>query len=211
MSTQKDENAKLKKVLTPEFRVSFPQVFTPKSFNGSKEKYSIVMLFDKKTVDIQALKKAAHVAIVERWGADKKKWPDGLKLPFKDGDKKADMVGYEGTTVVSASSNQKPSVVGGRKGPDGRFPEITEASGDFYAGCYARATLVAFAYPKEGVKGISPGVAFAIQNIQKLRDGEQFSGRKKAEDEFDEVEDGSDDKENFAKSEDLEDDDDFLS
>lgn len=194
---EKDKNKAIKKVLTPEFRVSFPQVYEPKSFNGSKEKYSVVMLFDKSKADLTALKKAVTAAALERWGS-KEKWPKGLKMPFKDGDEKSHLAGYEGMTVVTASSLQAPDVVGGRKGPDGRFPKITEASGDFYAGCYARATLIAFAYPKEGVKGISPGVSFSLQNIQKLRDGEQFSGRQEAESEFDEVEDDSENEENYS-------------
>lgn len=195
------------KVLTPEFRTSFPQVYEPKSFNGSKKKYSVVMLFDKETADLTQMKKAAQAAAIARWGS-KEKIPKGCKWPFKDGDEKSHIAGYEGMTVVSASSLQAPDVVGGKKGKDGRFPKITEASGDFYAGCYARATLVAFAYPKEGVKGIAPGVSFALQNIQKLRDGEQFSGRKDAEDEFDDVEDDSENEENYSESESSDDDDD---
>jgi hypothetical protein len=54
---------------------------------------------------------------------------------------------------------------------------------DFYSGCYARATITAYGYDKAG----NVGVAFGLQNVQKLRDGEAFSGRTAAENDFDAV------------------------
>lgn len=175
-----------KKVITPMFRVSFPQVFKPKAFESQEPKYSIVMLFDKKA-DLKALRLAAENAATEKWG-DKTKWPKTLRLPFKDGNEKAQLPGYEDTIVVSASSQAKyrPGVVDQARSP------ITEEDGTFYAGCYARAQLLAFAYDMAGNKGVS----FALQNVQKMKDGEPFSGRKAAEDVFDSVEE-TDSTENF--------------
>lgn len=191
MSTEtKQKTIETKKVLTPKFRVSFPAVFEPKSFQNQEPKYSVVMLFDKKSTDLAAMKKAVFAACLERWGV-KEKWPKNLRLPFRDGDEKADQSGYEGTTFVTASSKQRPGVVDQKRNP------IAKEDQTFYAGCFARATLIAFAYPKEGVKGISPGVSFSLQNIQKLADGEPFSGRKRAEDEFDDVEDDADNQDNY--------------
>lgn len=181
-----------KKCLTPEFRVSFPHVFEKHTgFAGQEAKFSIVMLFTKKT-DLKELKRAAFNAATEKWG-DKTKWPKQLRMPFRDGDEKSDLMGYEGTIFVSASSKQKPQVVGNKK-VDGQFPQLSKEDEQFYAGCYARATLIAFAYDKAGNKGVS----FSLQNVQKLKDGEQFSGRKNADDEFDEVEDESDDAANYG-------------
>lgn len=180
-----------KKATTPEFRVSFPHVFEKHSgFDGQEPKFSLVMLFPK-NVDLKELRRAAFNAATEKWGP-KEKWPKNMRMPFRDGDEKTDLNGYEGHFFVSASSKQKPQVVGNKK-VDGAFPRIEKEDEQFYAGCYARATLIAFAYDKMGNKGVS----FSLQNVQKLRDGEQFSGRKNAEDEFDEVEDGSDNAENY--------------
>lgn len=191
MATEKMDITK-KKCTTPEFRVSFPHVFEKHSgFEGQEAKYSCVMLFPKNT-DLKGLKQAVHNAATEKWGA-KEKWPKGMRMPFRDGDEKADLAGYEGHIFVSASSKQKPQVVSNKK-VDGAFPRIEKEDETFYAGCYARATLIAFAYDKMGNKGVS----FSLQNIQKLKDGEQFSGRKNADDEFDEVEDGSDNAENYG-------------
>lgn len=183
-----------KKCTTPEFRVSFPHVFKKHQFENNEPKYMITMLFPKST-DLKELKRAVHNAATEKWGLDKTKWPKKLKMPFRDGEEKEELMGYAGNIFVAASSKQKPGVIGNKK-VDGAFPQLTEEDGTFYAGCYARATLIAFAYDTMGNRG----VAFALQNLQKLRDGEQFSGRKKAEDEFDEIEDGSDNEENYESS-----------
>ncbi len=184
-----------KKCTTPKFRVSFPNVFEPKSFENGPLKYSITMLFDKDT-DLTALKKAAHNAKLEAWGP-KEKWPKNLRSPFRDGNEKENLQGYQDCIFVSASSKQRPGVIDKNKEP------ITAEDETFYAGCYARATLIAFAYDTAGNKGVS----FALQNIQKLADGEQFSGKKSAADDFDVVEDASDDKESYE--DDSEDDEDF--
>lgn len=174
-----------KKCITPEFRVSFPAVFKPKAFENQEAKYSLVMLFDSDT-DLKPLKRAAMNAIVEKWGADKAKWPKNLRMPFRDGDEK-EFEGYKGKTFVSASSKTRPGLVDAKV-----QPIITEEQ--FYAGCWARAEVIAFAYDTMGNKGVS----FSLQNIQKLRDDTAFSGKRKAEDVFDAVDDGSDDEENYG-------------
>lgn len=179
----------LKKVITPEFRASFPQLFEAKSFQNQDAKFSVVMLFDKKTTDLKAMKKAAANAAIEKWGADKAKWPKNLRDPFRDGEEKADMEGYKGCTFVSASSKaeNRPGLV------DENVERIMDKS-KFYAGCYARAELIAFAYDVSGNRGIS----FSLQNVQKLRDGKPFSGRKNAEDVFDKVEKAEDSEESYG-------------
>lgn len=174
-----------KKCVTPIFRASFPSVFTPKSFKGQDAKYSLVMLFDP-DVDLSPLKKCAENAAIEKWGADKKKWPKVMKTPFRDGDEKPDTPGYESKIFVTASSKKRPGLVD-RK----RQPILSEE--DFYAGCYARAEVIAFAYDEAGNRGVS----FSLQNIQKAKDGEEFSGRKKPEQVFTDIDDGSDDSENY--------------
>lgn len=183
-----------KKCKTPEGRVSFPQVFKPKSFRNQEPKFSMTLLFKKSSADLTEMKRAAANAAIEKWGP-KENWPKKLKWPFRDGDKdQPDMKGYPGHIFVSMTSKTKPGLIDRQKNP------IDEASGSFYAGCYAHATCIAFAYDVEGSKGVS----FALQNIQKLRDGEPFSGKRSAEDEFDALEDvdSSDDPTNYEDSED---------
>ena len=170
----------MKKITTPEFRVSYANVFEPAKFEGQPSKYGVTMLFPK-TADISGLKKLAAAAVAEKWPA-KEQRPKGLRSPFRDGDtEKQDTQGYEGMIFIRANSKQKPGVV------DRQRNMIVDDS-EFYSGCYARATLTAYAYDTKGNRG----VAFGLQNIQKLRDGEPFSGRTNAEDDFDVYEDDSD-------------------
>jgi len=170
---KKDKKATV--VMTPEFRVSFPAVFKPRSAaEGQKEKYSISMLFPK-TTDLTPLKLAVRKAIEGKWGTDQAKWPKGLRLPFRDGNEK-DYDGYKDTVFCTASSEQKPGLV------DQNVEDIID-QGEFYGGCYARATINAFAYDKAGNKG----VAFGLRNIQKIRDGAAFSGKTDPKDDFDAI------------------------
>lgn len=166
-------------VMTPEFRVSYPYLFQPQqpmANSASKDpKYSVVMLFPK-GADLSKLKAAAEAAGAEKWGADKTKWPKGLRSPFRDqGEKESE--GYvAGAIFVTATSKQKPGIVNAGVQP------IIDSS-EVYAGCYGRATVRAYAYDNAGNRG----VAFGLQNFQKTRDGESLSGRMKAEEEFDPV------------------------
>lgn len=170
------------RVLTPKFRVSFPAVFKAEAYEGKEPKFSITMLFDGKT-DLSALKAAANAALDEKW-PDKKKRPANLRSPFRDGAEKPDLDGYDGCIFVRATSKTKPGLV------DQNLQAIIDPA-DFYAGCFARATIRAYAYDNSGNRG----VAFALDNIQKLGDGEPFSGKTTAEQDFAPVasDDGGDD------------------
>ena len=162
------------KLLTPEFRVSFPHVFEARAVaEGQTPKFSVVMLFPKAT-DLAALKAACQAAVKAKWGD---KPPKGLRSPFRDGDEK-DLDGYEGTIYIQASAQDRPGLVDAAVKPIG-----PDRKDEFYAGCFARATIRAFAYDKNGNKGVS----FALQNVQKLKNGEPFGSKRKAEDDFEAV------------------------
>lgn len=178
MAVQKNDKVGAKKVITPMFRASFPYVFQPQKprTEGQEAKYAITMLFDKKT-DLTAMKKAADLAAVEKWGTDKTKWPKKMKNPLNDGDDKEELMGYEGMTYVTARCKKMPGLIDAAKN------DIIDEN-EFYAGCFARASLIAFAYDVDGNKGIS----FALLNVQKIKDGEKFSGKTSAQDDFEEME-----------------------
>lgn len=172
---ENDKKEKNKRLITPVFRVSFPQVFTPKPpMDGGEPVYSIQMLFPKTMKEelkaMQAMYKEAAAA----------KWPNGLpknfRSPFNDGDTK-DLESHKGHFYVNCKTKFQPGLVG----PD-RQPIISQD--DFYAGCFARASISAYAYDKNGNKG----VAFSLQNIQKVKDGPKFASRVAAEDEFETIE-----------------------
>lgn len=191
MAVAQKMDIQLKKCITPEARASFPAVFKPKSFQGQEAKYSIVLIFDEKT-DLAPLKRAVKNAIVEQFGEDKSKWPKKLRMPFRAGDEREGTEGYgPGKVFVTATSKSAPGLVDGRR-------ERIISEEQFYAGCDCRAEMIAFYYDVSGNKGVS----FSLQNLQKIRDNTPFSGRKKAEDVFDAIDDGSNDASSYSEGSD---------
>jgi hypothetical protein len=170
--------AERKPIFTPPFRVSFPNAFRPSSFQGGDPKYSVVMLFypEKFTDAHKALWKdmgrIVNEAMLEKFKKSLKDMP-GAKNPFRKGEEKAHLDGYgPGCIFATASSKQAPGVV------DRNRQDIFE--GDLYPGCWARASVTAFAYDQKGNKGAS----FGLHNIQKLGEGENFTGRIAAAEDF---------------------------
>lgn len=162
------------KVLTPKFRVSFPNVFEPTSFNGSKPNYNIQMIFDE-DADLSEMEALVQKKAKEKFPKGK---PKKFKNPLRDGDEK-DMEMYKGKIFAGAKSLYKPGLV------DKNLKDIINPE-EFYPGCYARATLTAYGYDQAG----NQGVAFGLQNIQKLGDGDRFGGKAEAANDFDVVADG---------------------
>lgn len=166
-------------VITPEFRVSYPNLFQPRLNDQSgKMEYSFVALFAK-GADLSALKKEAQRALLEKFGAEKLKDPafvQRLRSPFRDqGIRQSD--GYvPGAIFVSLKSTQKPGVV------DAQVKPIIDPS-QVYAGCYGIASVRAFAYDAKG----NVGVSLWMQNFQKTRDGDSLTGRLKPEEEFEPI------------------------
>ena len=171
-------------VMTPEFRVSYPAVFKAKKndLNG-KDEYSIVMLFPK-GADLSKLIQAAEACIAEKFGADKNKWPKQMRNPFRDQGEREKLdeatgkmvlpAGYEkGAIFITSKSEQRPGLV------DAQVQDIVDTS-QFYAGCFARATLRPYFYDNKGNRGVS----FGLGNIQKTRDGDPLTGRTRAQDDF---------------------------
>lgn len=158
---KKKKQKQLKRIKTPVFRVSFPSVFEPASFEGEQsDNYEITMLFDE-DADLSELKKAAKKCAREKWG---KKLPKKLHNPFRDGEEREDTEGYgSGVTFVKAISKRKPQIVDKQRNK-------LDSPEDFYAGCYAIATVSPFAFEVKGNKGIS----FGLGNILKVDDGEPF-------------------------------------
>lgn len=196
-----------KKVKTPKFRMSYPNLKKAKAFGGGDPKFGLTMIYPKTTklgepvldkngkkISISLLR-ALKNAAVEKWGANAeavieklKKSPKGW--PIRSGNKdKPDQPEYKDCFFVacSAKEDNPPGMVGQDRQPI--------SADELYAGCYARAELLAYAYDNEFGKGLG----FSLQNIQKLGDGKKFSGKKDASEAFDAVEDESDDPDNYEE------------
>lgn len=157
-------------IMTPNFRASYPHLFKAKKNDLSgKDEYSVVALF-KKGENLSALKKAAEDLLIEKLGPDKAKWPKNLKSPFRDqADREKDgtlPAGYDaGAIFLNLKSTNRPGVVN-----QDVQPVIDES--EIYAGCVCRATVRPYYYDQKGNKG----VAFGLQNLQKVADGEPIGG-----------------------------------
>lgn len=169
------------KVVTGVVRLSYANVWEPKSINGGAEKYSVSLIIpksDKKT--ISEIEKAIDNAIKE--GASKfgGKIPNkaALKLPLRDGDLERDDEAYNDSFFVNANSTTAPQIV------DTRVQPILDRN-EVYSGVYARVSVNFYAFNSNGNKGIACGLG----NIQKVRDGEPLSGRTNAADDFTTLED----------------------
>lgn len=167
--------------ITPVGRVSYPNVFTARGMGKNNEgdkNFSLTLLFPKDKKDELAQMKAdVEAAIKEKWG-DKR--PKNLQSPFTDGNTK-DAPEYQDMIAVNfkAKEDRPPQVIGPDKKP------ITENSGLFYPGCYARVSYRCYAWEYMGKTGVS----FGLNNIQKSGDGEPFDGRTDADDDFEALQD----------------------
>lgn len=171
------------KVITPKATLSYPHLDKaqePQDGKG-KAKFSCALVFAPGS-DLSALKAAVVAAAEAKYpgkGAEmlKKKI---LKSPFRDD---AEAKGYvDGSIFLNVRTEQAPGIVYAYAGPDGKPANMPheKIAEELYAGAQVRASLAAFAYDMSGNKGVS----FALNNVQKLGEGERIDGRVAAENEF---------------------------
>jgi hypothetical protein len=118
-------------------RLSYANIWEPKSINGGKEKYSVSLIIpksDKKT--ITAIEKAIDAAIQEGIGKFGGKKPNKatLKLPLRDGDVERDDEAYQDSYFINANSITAPQIV------DKHVQPILDRN-EVYSGCYARVSI----------------------------------------------------------------------
>lgn len=170
------------KVITGEVRFSYANVWTPTAFDKDSDdkKYNISLLIpkkDKKTVAaIETAIETEKKNLLDLLGVDK--LPKNVNIAeLRDGDDEypGDET-MEGMYFIRASSKTKPGIV------DADKDEILNKD-EFYSGCYGRASINVYAF---GAKDKPyKGVAFGLNNLQKLRDGDHLGGGKSsAEDDF---------------------------
>ncbi len=160
-------------------RFSYCSVWEPRSVNGGEPQYSIALLIpksDKETV--AAIRAAQELAYREGESLLKGKGAlpplSAIRVPLRDGDlERPDDPAYAGCYFLNARSSRAPGIV------DAAAKPILDR-GEFYSGCYGRASISFYAYNQNGNRGIGCG----LNNLQKLRDGESLGGHMSAEQEF---------------------------
>lgn len=178
-------------VITPKFRASYAHVFIAQAVNNDDgspkldkngnqvKEFSLQALFEP-GADLSPLKAAAKAVATERWGDA---IPKNLYLPFRTEKEDGSIPDAltPGGVFMNFKTRKAPGLINAAR------QDIIDPV-DFYSGCYARASVKAFAYGGPGTK-YKPGVSFELVNIQKLADGEPLGGvRVKAQDEFEAVE-----------------------
>lgn len=168
----KNENVK-----TPRALGCFVFLNKPRpGLNGGDAKYSICLLWEKKT-DLTAIKQAIITAATEKFGANAvNALKSGkLKNPLRDGDEKAEESGdetFKGKVFLNANATSRPGVV------DTNLQPVDPS--EVYSGCFFHAALRFYAFDKNGNKGVGVG----LQNLMLVAKGPRIDGRKSADSEF---------------------------
>lgn len=174
----------MSKIKLVNVRLSFPQLFEAKAFQGGTPKFSAVFLLDKKNhaSKIAEIKAAMEACAKEKWP---KKLPPGLKYGLRDGSEKEDTDGYgEGVMFFSASSQKRIPVV------DRDLSPLSAGDDRPYAGCYVNATVNVWAQDNEFGKRVN----FGLVAVQFSKKGEPFgAGAANPEEEFEKIEETADD------------------
>lgn len=181
--------AEVKRYTTPPFRVSFPELWEAKAFDGGKPKYGLSAVWtltdftdnDKKLW--KTLMGALNEASLERFKKPLKELPVNIRRGIRDGAEKAELEGYgAGKRFANLTTMMRPGVVSNKTGEDGKFLPIGPEHGNtemIYPGCYCRATVTVYSYDNKG-KGVSVG----LMNLQFIKDGERLDSRTDAADDF---------------------------
>lgn len=167
------------KVVVP-CRISFANIWEPKSINGSEEKYSVSLLISKD--DKTTLTKIHKAIEAAKESAKSKKWngkiPANLKLPIHDGDiDRPDDENYAGCFFFNATSKDAPQIVDRKVQPI--IDPMECGSGD-----YCNVSVNFYGFAASGNKGVAAG----LQNIQLVRHGERLAGKPSASSDFVEIE-----------------------
>lgn len=167
------------KVVVP-CRISFANIWEPKSINGSDEKYSVSLLIPKE--DKATLTKIHKAIETAKEAAKSKKWngkiPPNLKLPIHDGDiDRPDDENYAGHFFFNATSKDAPQIVDRKVQPI--IDPMECGSGD-----YCNVSVNFYGFAASGNKGVAAG----LQNIQLVRHGERLAGKPSASSDFVEIE-----------------------
>ena len=189
----KKELSPCKVITGPNVRWSYVNVWEPRSFGDSKEKYSVSLIIPKSDTELlekirQAIQAAYKEGELTLRGKGNSVPPlEDLALPLRDGDvEHAGDPAYEGSMFLNASSGIAPGIV------DANRQQITDHS-QVYSGVYGRASISFFAYNFADTNGnVRKGIACGLNNLQKIRDGEPLSSRLSAEDDFADCDDDDD-------------------
>lgn len=156
-------------------RFAYLNCWRPVSQYNGVQKYTVAAVVDKNDREtIMQIEDAIEYVknqSLQLWGG---RIPMNLRSPLHDGDEeKPDNSVFKNSYYINAKSKDAPQVV------DSRVQPITDQT-EVYSGCYGRVSITLYSYNFGGAKGI----AAWLGNIQKLKDGDRFSAKILARDDF---------------------------
>ena len=193
------------KLVTPEIVCSYPNLAEPADEQyGGKFALSIPLPKDNKD-EVEALYEVSRNAAENKWGPKaREQVGKSIKIFVQDCDElekyKDDPV-YKGCLKFSAKATKRPGLVYSDARSAVAVEDIEEV---FYPGAITRASITAYGTETGGSKVI----AFGLNNVMFVRDGERIGGGSRAEDDFAEYKDESYD--GFEQPEDDDDQDDVF-
>lgn len=159
-------------------RISFPNLFKARAFEGSEPAFSASFLLDKRkdAKQIEAIKAGMKKLADETF---KGKMPP--KTCLHDGSEKPDTDGYDENVMYISARSKKPPVV-----VDRDKQTLLENDGRPYSGCYVNAIVRLWAQDNNYGKRINA----SLRAVQFARDGDPFGEKPVDADEaFDDLSD----------------------
>lgn len=154
------------KVVTNVVRLSYANLFEPKSIDGGEAKYSVSLIISKDDKETLKLIEEA-IDLAKKNGKGSKfggKVPAVLKMPLRDGDEeRPDDEAYANSYFLNASSSRKPAIVSRRM-------ELIDEPEEVYSGCYANVSVNFYPFNVSGNKGIAAG----LNGVQKVKEGDRL-------------------------------------
>jgi len=156
------------RVKTGVVRLSFPHLLEKYDKSGKYQAQFLIPKTDAKTVEVirSAIENAKEDGKSRLWN---NVVPKKLVISMKDGDERDDpetLQEQDGCYVVTAKSKSRPPLF------DTDGSDIDEEDSDaLYSGCYVQAIFEAYPYTQD-----SKGIAFALQGVKKISDGERLGG-----------------------------------
>lgn len=165
----------MSKLITPVFRGSFVNVLKPRAYSPEQEpKFSMSIAIDKNDEFWKKLDSAIKSVAEDKWGEVPKK----LKTFIKNGDDEEEKYGWQGMNVFTASNKSAPGVL--VKNPENGAVEEVVDEEEIYSGAFYRVSIRPYAYEFQNSKG----VAISLDNVLKVKDGEKFTSKTSAMDDF---------------------------
>jgi len=152
-------------------RLSFPDIWEPKSVRGSDPKYAAHFFLDKEAdaKQIEAVRAKIWAVAKAHWGDKAKAVCTGKKFEkcLHEGSEKEDLDGYtDDMMYLTASSPRRPLVIDRDRSP------LTKEDGRPYGGCFVNA-IVRFWVQDNN---FGQRVNAELMGVQFYKDGEPFGG-----------------------------------